>query len=444
MKRWLILALAAAFLLSSACAAPWKPEGKEEAPVCFYYAAGPEAPYSGDTGALVQESRELISSSKELTELLGIYLTGPASMNARSPFPDGLRIVDAQLERGALHLIVSDQWASLSALDARLAEACLVLTAAGLSGAVEVSICTQEDIAQGRPCQWLQPDDYLLFDDSATSDQVMVRLYFSDLNGRYLVEEVRSHSAITADALPVFILERLLEGPEGDNALPVLPEGTNLLGVELSQGLCTVNLSEAFLTNRPKTHAQARMAVFAVTNSLTELPQVDQVRFLCVGKPIGDYGGLNLSQPLYREELALKNDRGAGLILDANLCVPCGEKLAAIPVQIRQSAGKTGIDAVINALLSFKPGNGYENPFPEGTALVGQIVRDGLCSVTFNNAFALRSGEPEKMETAVRSLVATLCTMEEIDQVEIMVFDSTIYSDWFGKPMVPQDDWFLP
>ena len=82
---------------------------------------------------------------------------------------------------------------------------------------------------------------------------------------------------------------------------------------------------------------------------------------------------------------------------------------------IRQSSGKMGADAVLSALLSFKPANGYENPFPDGTALVEQHTRDGICTVTFNHAFALRNADPQQLRLSIRSVVATLCAMEQIN-----------------------------
>lgn len=445
MKKQMMIFLSLCLLVLTGCSTIFEKDDPMDRSITFYYAAADETSYSSDSGALHQETRELETQSSEVGEILKLYLHGPLNQHAKLPFPAEMELLEMSIEQGTLTLYVTNHWLELSLLEEHIAEACLVKTMTQLPEVEQICLRTELDEESKVPNQYLKPEDYLLYDDSATSDQISVKLYFSDTNARYLVEENRTRDTDTVGLVPEFIMKELLKGPETEQHLPVLPEGVNLLGVELNQGVCTVNFSEAFLTNRPLNHAQARMTVFAVVNSLTELPEVESVRFHCVGKEIGDYSGIDLSQLLFREENAIHNDQPSAAVLDGTLYVPCGgDKLAAVPMTIRQSAGKMGADAILSALLSFKPANGYENPFPDGTALVEQSTRDGICTVTFNHAFALRNADPQQLRLSIRSVVATLCAMEQINCVVIKVNGDTAVQDDLGQLLEPQSEWFLP
>jgi len=442
-RRWKIVAAAVLLLLLTACSL--LPEEEPVEQMKWYYLAEENASYRTQSGALCWEAREQVPDTEEIGAMVTRYLEGPETASARSPFPQQLELLDCRLEDHTLILSVTDHWTELSALDRRLAEACLVQTLTGIPAVEQVCLQTQTDVRQNASPVCLVPDDYLLYDDTATNDHVAVRLYFSDANGRYLVEELHSRAGEEIDSLPEYIVNELLRGPEDEGLLPTMPEGTNLLWVNLDQGICTVNLSDSFSTNRPATYAQARLAVFSLVNSLTELSQVESVRILCVGRALTDYAGLNLSQPLRREETAIWDDQSGTAVLDVTLYVPCGDsRLASIPSQIRQRSGRMGADAVLNTLLSFKSANGYRNPFPDGTALVGQNTRDGVCTVTFNSAFVLRRTSEAQMETAIRAVVASLCSMEQINQVIIEIFDLEVTDELLDTPLSPERDWFLP
>ena len=445
MKKWFLWVLPLFILVLSSCSSiPWGSDSYLN-PVTFYYGASEKTSYSSETGALFEEVRDLGPKSYDLGEITTLYLNGPLDQSAYSPFPEQLQLLNSTLDQGVLTLYVTDHWLELTMLEEHLAEACLVMTMTQFDEVEQLCIRTELDEISQIPYRYLQPENYLLYDDSATSDHVTVKLYFSDHNARNLVEESRSRTAAPAELMAEYIVKELLKGPQSDRSLSVLPEGVNLLGVELSQGVCTVNFSEAFVTNRPKTHAQARMTVFSVVNSLTELPEVESVRFTCVGKEIDDYAGIDLSHVMFREEVAIRDSQPSAAAFEGTLYVPCGgEKLAAIPMFIRQSAGKMGADAVLSTLLSFKSANGYENPFPDGTALVDQTTRDGLCTVTFNNAFALRNSDPQKLQLAIRSVVATLCSLEQIDRVVVKVNDPKLIDGDLGQELTPDSLWMLP
>ena len=64
--------------------------------------------------------------------------------------------------------------------------------------------------------------------------------------------------------------------------------------VTLEDGLCTVDLSQAFLDGLPADSGQARLAVYALVNTLAGVDGVEQVQLLVEGAALG--------QPLYPDQ----------------------------------------------------------------------------------------------------------------------------------------------
>lgn len=434
MKRWMILLLAAILLLSGCGADEGFLLSPNTAQVSFYYLAEETASYRSGEGPLVFESRVLTAEQLEPRAFLELYFAGPLETGARLPFFSQMQIKDLVLEDGVLSLMLSYDWNNMSQLERKMAEICLLRTVIQLPDVKQLKI-------NGKA---LQEDDYVLVDRSGVDDQVAVKLYYSDMSGRHLMQEIRNRETGTEQSLQEFVLNELLAGPQNDDFLSALPEGTRLLGMELVQGTCIINFSEEFLANKPESHMQARMVIFSVVNSLTELSQIESVRFLCVGKEIRSYVGLDLSGVIYRDEMAVSHTRQSESSLDVTLYIPLKDgSLAAVPVYVRQTVGRMGVDAVMSALLSFKTANGYENPFPSGTLMLNQKTEDGICTVTFNSAFARDTVDARQRETAVRCVVTTLCGLEGIRGVQIRINDEEEVWVDYGDVLTPQSEWLL-
>ncbi len=446
MRRLMALLLACALLLPAGCGSREAVAPAQDGFRLYYpYALEEAGDYAGELGALGYETAPEIGTEPDVAALLERYLEGPQSPELTSPFPAGLAVESFHIEDGCMTLVLSREIQSLFGMDRTMAAACLVYTLTQLPEVERVFLDAGDGgISDGLLATELTREDFLLFDDSFTSDQVSLRVYFADAEDRYLVAESRKGSFSSDQEMVSYLVRQLMDGPTEEGAERALPEGMVLLGVELSGGVCTVNFSEAFLTNRPKTHAGARMAVFSLVNTLTELTQVEAVQILCVGRTVGNYGGLNLSQPLHREEDALGAMGLPSSGYDATLYVPCSGGLGAVPLYIRRTTGRSLEADLLSALIAFPATNGYENPFPEGTVAAEVTVEDGLCRVSFNSAFAQCDADPAQATLAVRSVVATLCGLSHIDRVQLDQSQAPMTSVDLSEPIAPEDSWFLP
>ncbi len=108
-----------------------------------------------------------------------------------------------------------------------------------------------------------------------------VTLYFAE--GPLLFPVSRRVPA--TDELPRVALEALLAGPSAASGLAsALPRGVEALSMRVIDGVARVDLSRAFVEGQ----ADTRMAVAAVTSTMTRLPGITSVALSVEGELLGD------------------------------------------------------------------------------------------------------------------------------------------------------------
>ena len=120
-------------------------------------------------------------------------------------------------------------------------------------------------------------------------------LYFSDEQAISLVGETREFDAKT-DNLAKLVMHEIIKGPESENLINLIPEGTTLNAVSVDDGLCTVDLSMDFIEKAYGTLTDT-LCVYSIVNSLSELEGVDEVQFLIDGNKIDLFGDFVFDAP---------------------------------------------------------------------------------------------------------------------------------------------------
>ena len=109
--------------------------------------------------------------------------------------------------------------------------------------------------------------------------QTAITLYFEDKESMQLVtEEKKVDAKDLVDNPYLYIVNLLILGPDGENLQNPIPEGTKLNKAELNGDCVTVDLSQEFL------NSSGTNAIYAIVNSLTELKEVNSVKFLINGE----------------------------------------------------------------------------------------------------------------------------------------------------------------
>jgi spore germination protein GerM len=137
--------------------------------------------------------------------------------------------------------------------------------------------------------------------EAETVAKASVTLYFPSAAGNTLMEETREivETKQPADR-GAQILAALLDGPQSDEALPAVPEGTMLrrLWVE-RDGDAYADFSEELASGISGGSADEILTIFAIIDSLTaNVPEIRRVGILVAGRERDTLGHLDLRRPL--------------------------------------------------------------------------------------------------------------------------------------------------
>ncbi len=118
--------------------------------------------------------------------------------------------------------------------------------------------------------------------DIKNINQDTFTIYFASTDNTMLVADTYDiHYNKTVSKSRV-VMDALISGPLTASLNRVLPTDTRINGIEVKDGLCTVDFDSSFLT--PYGEQSFSIKVFAIVNSLCELDEVDQVQILVNGK----------------------------------------------------------------------------------------------------------------------------------------------------------------
>ena len=276
-----LLLLAGLLALAAGCAAPPAEEAGEGC--CLYYSALDDryAPLALDCEPYGAEL-----PAEPVPALVRALLDGPETPGLSSPFPEGVRLLDWALEEeGVLHLDLSEQYGGLTGVDLTVADACLTLTLCQVEGVDAVYVTVEGREIPYRPVQALTPEELFLSDGMDAPASVTLPFWYPRADGTGLAAETRELAA--GDTLLQDVLTSWADGPSGQGLEAALPQGAEVRSVTLEDGLCTVDLSQAFLDGLPADSGQARLAVYALVNTLAGVDGVEQVQLLVEGAALG-------------------------------------------------------------------------------------------------------------------------------------------------------------
>jgi hypothetical protein len=137
----------------------------------------------------------------------------------------------------------------------------------------------------------------------------------------YLLRDERlaiSHRDVQGSAVLRAAITELLAGPTpGEQAAGLtstIPETTTLLGVDLDDGLATIDLSRDFGDGGGSLSMTTRVAEVVFT--ATQFPNVDRVLFWIDGAPIDSLGGEGLTMDQPWDRIAVGRDISGSVIVD--------------------------------------------------------------------------------------------------------------------------------
>ena len=135
--------------------------------------------------------------------------------------------------------------------------------------------------------------------------QTIVSVYFKNKETNQIMPEARLIDVKTLISNPYYTLVKLLmEGPKNEKLQKLIPEGTNLNKVEIQGDMVVIDFSEEFVKNHIAGVEEKNLTIYSIVDTLTELMEVNSVKFLINGKNDIDFEetGVSLKEPFFRTE----------------------------------------------------------------------------------------------------------------------------------------------
>ena len=433
-----------ALILLAALAAGLFGCGQRElrSPTSFYYYRT-EPGFSGTDGVIAPETRELAGIEDDLDAILELYFQGPLSQELESLIPDACPAPQWRIEGDAMYLHFAPELADLSGVELTLAATCVTRTFLPLTGCTRLIFTAEDRRLNGEAALELTLDKLCLRDDSMDQLRGEHTVYYTDATHRYLIGQSIPTDLTNREDLPALLLEQMRTPPEGTRLHSLIPQGTLLRSVTLDDGVCSIDLSQAFVSNRFYSHTEQLLTLNGIVNTLCGISQIRRVEFYVEGDLLLHYGALSISGALLPDERSLGPVRTGLGELEATVYLAHGEQpgLYPVPVRLQQTAGLSQAALVMRLLLKDTGVNDLQTRIPAGTQLNSIRVERRICHVDLSEEF-LDHADPT---WAIRVITASLCALDGISAVHITV-NGTVPAGYdpnlFGV-LTPKDAWFL-
>ena len=246
------------------------------------------------------------SAETQIADLLTQLHTEDEDGNYKKTIPSDVEVTDYELVENTLRLSFDSDYYQMTPAKEVLVRAAIVRTMLQVEGVDNVQFFVDGasllDAAKG-VVGVMTGDTFLenIGDQVASLEEINLRLYFASADGNAILPEDRHVYYNSNESIEQLVVENLLLGPNSQEAQTVLSPDTRILSVTTTNGICYVNLSDAFM-NQNFSIAEP-VIIYSIVDSLTELDSVQKVQFYLNGKPQGLYrDNIDIKSPLERNE----------------------------------------------------------------------------------------------------------------------------------------------
>jgi len=126
--------------------------------------------------------------------------------------------------------------------------------------------------------------------------QTMISLYFTNTETNTLMPEARKIDVKKLIENPYkALVEYLMEKPKNEKLISSIPEGTKVNNAILKNNVVELDLSKEFIENQNGGIEKAKLSIYSIVNTLTELNEVNAVKILIDGKEQEKFKDMELS-----------------------------------------------------------------------------------------------------------------------------------------------------
>lgn len=211
------------------------------------------------------------------------------------------------------------------------------------------------------------------------------------------------------------LLAGLLEGPKNELLRGTLPASTTLLSAKVEGSQALVDFSAAYST---LSGVRLTMADYAVTLTLTQLPEITSVKITVQGQELA----YRDKQVFTARDVLLSSEEDVVGTVEAVLYFlnEAGE-LAEERRTLDLYEGDTQVASVIRALEGAPETKSLTTALPEGFRVRSVWQEDDTCYVNLSSALLGGLAEDQPLGTALRSLSQSLCSLDAVSEVRFLV-----------------------
>ncbi len=295
-----------------------------------------------------------------------------------------------------------------------------VLDSASASSATSESAGSHADSDAPLPAQ--------ATDDTGTAiaeTRIPVTVYYQDRDG-YLIPMTRwiqMQQGIAKAAVSLNVDSAVArEEVAYYGVYPVMPMGTDILGIDIKDGIATIDFDRHLLSYGNA--ASERNIIAAIVYTLTEFKTIGKVQILINGYMQGILKyGTNISGALERKDVIINNDASLQAVgsgkADVFLYKMTNEGFTyLVPVSVTDSAITP--ENMVKRLLGINAEGGLYTEIPDGAKLLECRINNDVLTLNFNNSFSDYVGN-EKDEGILKQLAYTLRQVEGIRKLKILI-----------------------
>lgn len=262
----------------------------------------------------------------------------------------------------------------------------------------------------------------ITIDVTEDEEKVKVVAYYEDENG-YIVPV---HTEIPwEEGIAKATLKSLIKGDKNEQRIAnsglhgVLPEGTEIKGMAIKEGLCRIDFSNHILNT--SSYEQEENMINAITYTLTEFPAIESVELLVEGQALQALSkGYNIDTAFVRENINLVGSNDGVNYTVYYKAQDTEVEGYYVPITFSAERVENPAIAVVETLFAGVPENtDLNNQIPYGVNLKNMEVTGDVATLNLGvQAVNLSQNEYEEMHKIV---VLCLSQFEDIKNVDYKI-----------------------
>ena len=302
MKKYMyILFIAVMGLLFFGCGKEEPPEGSKCYTLYFI---------SNDSTKLITKEYWTDTTDERMLfeELRRELSVTPEKLEYMPVFGNNVIIRKWKAQNGRLLMDFESGYVKLAADSEVLTRAAIVKTFTQIKGINYVSFQVDgKDLKDnmGKPVGAMYADSFIYNEGAQINsfEEITLNLFFANDDGDALIKTEKNIMYNTNVAIERVILEQLIQGAKGTKGYSTINPDTKVLSVVVKDGVCYVNLSNAFLSSLYDVTPE--VTIYSITNSLCEVSGINKVQISVDGDTSIVYRDKMQLNATYRRNLDL-------------------------------------------------------------------------------------------------------------------------------------------